>query len=167
MINKRHSYLDDDSIFLCIQTIHQFIHCSTSRIFLKLRELLCRILLCCVFGWLVTLLPNIKLVHHMDRQTQELMLVPPSDLSLDPILLDCICWRWWWICDLGNQERSARFCDAVNQYTNKRNTQECSKGECEAKKDAFTVFEPLAFLGGGEWETLKIGYQLFQLLASK
>lgn len=92
------------------------------------------------------------------------MLIAPVSLSLGKV--GPLFRLRWWVCDLGDQEGSRSFSNAIDENTEERNLKENEETNSEAKKNAFAIVEPGLLLLRGEADAGKVGLELHYLLAS-
>ena len=104
--------------------------------------------------------PRVDLIHSVERQTQELMLVVPSHILLFEVL--GFLRRWRWVGDLGDKVCSRRFRDSVDEDAKERHFEEEEEGNCEAVKHTGAVVEPELLLLRSVADTSEVRVELKQ-----
>lgn len=88
------------------------------------------------------------------------MFVFPCHLTFRKSLTVC---RWWWrVRDFGDEVCSRCLRNPIHQNPDEWDLDKHGKGECESKKDTFTVHEPFSFLLFVKANATKIGLELQQ-----
>jgi hypothetical protein len=107
---------------------------------------------------LLTPHPRINLIHSIERQVQELMLIIPPDVLLLKLLQ--FLGRRRRLRDLRNKVSRRRFGDSVDQDAQERDFQEEEESDGEAVEHAAAVVEPEFLLLGGVADAGEVGVQL-------
>lgn len=94
---------------------------------------------------------DVQRIELVQGKLQELMLVAPVSLCLGKI--GPLFRLRWWISDLGNQEGSRSFGNAVDEHTEQGNLEEDEEPNAESKENTFAVVEPDLLLLSGESDT--------------
>ncbi|KFX85981.1 hypothetical protein O988_09826 [Pseudogymnoascus sp. VKM F-3808] len=87
-------------------------------------------------------------------QAQKLMLIRPSLLALWKSRT--LLWGWRRICNLGNQIRSRRLRNTIDEDAQQRDTEEDVKPNPEPEQQARAVIEPPLLLRSREVDTAKV-----------
>lgn len=82
----------------------------------------------------------VQRIQLVQGKFQELVLVAPVCLCLGEV--GPLFGLRWWISDLGDQEGSRSFGNAVDEHTKQRDLQEDEETNAEPKEDALAVVEP-------------------------
>jgi hypothetical protein len=107
---------------------------------------------------LLTPHPRINLIHSIERQVQELMLIIPPDVLLLKLLQ--FLGRRRRLRDLRNKVSRRRFGDSVDQDAQERDFQEEEESDGEAVEHAAAVVEPEFLLLGGVADAGEVGVEL-------
>jgi hypothetical protein len=102
--------------------------------------------------------PRVDLIHGVERQAQELMLVVPSHILLFEVF--GFLRRWRRIGDLGDKICSRCFRDAVDEDTKERHFKEEEERNCEAIKHTGAVVEPELLLLRSVADTSEVRVEL-------
>jgi hypothetical protein len=102
--------------------------------------------------------PRVDLIHSVERQAQELVLIVPSHILLFEVL--GFLRRWRWVGDLGDKVCSRCFRDSVYEDTKERHLEEEEEGDCEAVEHTRAVVEPELLLLRSVADTSEIRVEL-------
>ena len=110
-----------------------------------------------VFSFLL-IVDDIEAVNIIKRQTQEVMLILPSHLTLGKAFTLRGCWRW--VGNLCNKISSRRLSYAIHEHTNKWSFENDGEAKRKAEKYALAISEPSLFLFRGELDSAEVRLQL-------
>jgi hypothetical protein len=102
--------------------------------------------------------PRVDLIHGVERQAQELMLVVPSHILLFEVF--GFLRRWRRVGNLGDKVRGRCFGDTVDEDTKERHFEEEEERNCEAVKHAGAVVEPELLLLRSVADTSEVRVEL-------
>lgn len=100
----------------------------------------------------------IELVNVVKWQTQEVMLILPSYLTLSEAFT--LNGGWWWISNLGNKVCRRCLRNAVHNHTDEGSLQNNGKGKRKAEQNAFTVAEPATLLFRSKLDSTEVWFKL-------
>lgn len=106
----------------------------------------------------IVLTRYIELVNVVKWQTQEVMFILPSYLTLSKTF--ALSRGWWRISNLGDKVCRRCLCNAVHKNTNEGSLENNGKGKRKAEQNALTVAEPAAFLLRSELDTAEVRFKL-------
>lgn len=83
---------------------------------------------------------DVQRIQFVQGKLQELMLIAPVSLCLGEVIP--LFGLRWWVSDLGNQEGSRSFSNAVNEHAEQRNLKEDEESNSKPEENTLAVVEP-------------------------